>query len=129
MWVIVGLTTVVKLAVFVANIDAYMDLFGRNVAISNVVAAICMRHRARSDMAYSKRVSAITCNVERRAFHERSYAMESPYCCWVQCFKSHVEKWRERFKDRTLVTEGHNSPLELAIGRNECGYRHRLFID
>ena len=49
---------------------SYMDLFRRNFARCNVVAAMCMHRRAQSDMAFYKRVSAMTCTVERRAIND-----------------------------------------------------------
>ena len=57
-----------------------MDLFGRNVTINNVVAAMWLM--SQSDMAFYKRVSAMTSIVERRAFNERLYAMKSQYYHW-----------------------------------------------
>ena len=59
-----------------------MDLFGQNVAVYNVVAAVYMHHRVQSDMAFYKRVSAMTRTGERRVFYEHLHAMKSQYYHW-----------------------------------------------
>ena len=57
-----------------------MDLVGRNVAVYNVVDAMC---KSQSDVAFYKRISAMTCIIERRAFNERLYVMKSWYVAEV----------------------------------------------
>ena len=56
-----------------------MDLFEQNVAIYNVVDAMCLHRRSQNDMEFRRGVSAMTCIVERRAFNERLYAVKSQY--------------------------------------------------